>query len=466
MTPQSGAVDTADAVVVGSGAGGGAAAALLAESGRRVLVLEAGPRLETRDFSGREGEMLGRLFHNAAVAGSGQALYAGRCVGGSTVVNDALCFRTPPAVLSRWREGDGLALDGFETAVDEAWAGIHATPTDRAHTSRNAARLAEGARALGWSGAAIDRSVRGCANLGLCNFGCPSGAKQSTLVSYVPRAERAGARVRPETPVQRVVLRDGAVSGVEAAGLRVETPLVVLAAGVLATPGILQRSGIEAGAGFQAHSSLYVTARFAEPVHGYYGPTMGYGVDEFAPEFMLENVTVHPVATATALPGFGVDHERIMGALPRLARCVVLRRDRSRGRVTADGVRYPLAPEDHAALRRGVRAAAELYLAAGAEEVYLPLQRPHAVRSLADADALLAEAFEPSRLASLYAVHLFGGAPMGASPATGVCDERGAVFGARGLYVADASALPGNTGVNPQITVLANALRVARGLAT
>lgn len=454
----------ADAVVVGSGAGGAAAAAVLAESGRSVLVLEAGPRVETPDFNGREGEMLSRLFHNAAVAGSNQALYAGRCVGGSTVVNDALCFRTPYRVLERWRNADGLLLDGFESFVERAWRGIHASPTDRAHTSKNAERLAAGARSLGWAGEPIQRAVRGCVNLGLCNFGCPSGAKQSTLVSYVPRAERAGARVRADTPVERVVLQDGSVRAVEAPGLRVEAPLVVLAAGVLATPGLLQRSGLAAGGRFQAHSSLYVTARFAEPVHGYYGPSMGYGVSEFAPDFMLENVTVHPVVTAGALPGFGRDHERIMRALPRLARCVVLLHDRARGEVTSDTVRYALTPDDLAMLGRGLRAAAEIYLAAGAEEVYLPLQRPHAVRRLADADALLADALDPSRLASLYAVHLFGGAPMGASPESGVCDERGAVFGTRGLYVADASALPSNTGVNPQITILANALRVAEGI--
>jgi cholesterol oxidase len=58
-------------------------------------------------------------------------------------------------------------------------------------------------------------------------------------------------------------------------------------------------------------------------------------------------------------------------------------------------------------------------------------------------------------------VHLFGGAGMGADPARGTCDGDGRVFGTRGLWVSDASALPGNTGVNPQITIMAHALRVA-----
>jgi len=454
----------ADAVVIGSGAGGAPAAALLAESGRRVLVLEAGPRLGTRDFSGREGEMLARLFRNAATEGTRQALYAGACVGGSTVVNDALCFRTPPPVLAAWREQ--LALEGFEAQVEQAWRDVHAEATDRAHTNRNAQRLALGAQRLGWRAEPIARNVRGCANLGLCNFGCPTGAKQSTLLTYVPRAERAGARVRAGLRAERIEIAAGAVRAVRAGALRIETPLVLVAAGVLETPALLQRSGIQAGRDLQLHSSLYVSARYREPIHGYHGPTMGWGVTEFAPDFMLENVTVHPIATALALPGFGRDHEAAMASLPFLARTVVLLRDRSRGRVEADGkVRYALCRDDLARLRRGLAAAARLHLAAGAEAVFLPLQRPHRVRSEAEIEAALPRELDASLLASLYAVHLFGGAPMGASPETSACNEQGSVWGVRGLYVCDASALPGNTGVNPQITIMANALRVAAAIA-
>jgi choline dehydrogenase-like flavoprotein len=450
----------ADAVVVGSGAGGGPAAAALAESGRRVVVLEAGPRLQSAEFSGGEGAMLARLFRNVAIQGSNQALYAGSCVGGSTVVNDALCFPPPRALLKRWR-ASGLELAGFESHVDRVWREVNATPTDRAHTSRNARSLALGAERLGWRAESIPRNVRGCANLGLCNFGCPTGAKQSTLLTYVPRAERAGAQIAAERRVDRVLIEAGAVRAVEADGLRVEAPLVVLAAGVLATPQILLRSGVAAGSGIQVHSSLYVTARFPEPVHGYYGPTMSFGVSQFAPDFMLENVTVHPLVTATALPSFGAEHEHVMRRLSHLARCVVLRRDAARGSIDVDGsIDYPLLAEDWAALRRGLLAATELYLAAGADAVWLPLQQPHTIRRLRDAEPLLPQSLDASRLASLYAVHLFGGARMG-----DVCDEDGSVRGVRGLYVADASGLPSNTGVNPQITILANARRIAQGIA-
>lgn len=480
-----------DAVVVGSGAGGGPAAAVLAEAGLEVLVLEAGARWETRDFNGEPATMLARLMKATTAPDSGMQLYAGACVGGSTVVNDALCWRPPPEVLARWR--DQYALQGLRDAVfapyvDSVWTQVHATPTGPAELSRNARLLERGAQRLGWAGEAMPRNVRGCAHLGLCNLGCPTGAKQSALLTWVPRAERAGARVLPSARVERVLVEAGRVRGVEVRrldprtgapgeALRCEAPLVVLAAGVLETPALLLRSGIAAGDGLQFHSSVYVTARFPERVYGFYGPTMSYAVTEFSdvhgrrgPGFMLENVSVAPMTTAASLPGFGVDLERAMTALPHLARTVVVLRDETRGSLTlgrtgAPVVSYDSVPHDVERLRLAVQQLARLYLAAGAEEVWLPIEGFAPIRSEAELAALDGRVLAPRDFTLLYAVHLFGGAAMSATPQAGACDESGQVWGVTGLYVSDASCLPTNTGANPQITIMANALRIAAGSA-
>jgi len=472
----------ADVVVVGSGAGGGPVAAVLAESGRRVIVIEAGPRLEAGDFTGDEGEMTARLWKVASTADTTMNLYAGACVGGSTVINDALCFRPAPEVLAQWRDAYGLG--GLSDAVwapfvGRAWSDVHAEPTGPDHLNRNARLLALGAKRLGWSASATPRSVRDCVNLGLCNYGCPSNAKQSTLVTYVPRAERAGARTLAGTRALRVRIEAGAARGVDAVRgdgtpVAIDAPLVCVAAGVLETPALLLRSGVggRAGQGLQFHSSVHVTARFAEPVHGYYGPTMAYAVDELSdvhghrgPGAMIESVTVHPIVAASALPGFGAAHAAAMAELPNLARALIVIHDRTRGTMSAEGaVRYELAPEDMERLRAGMIGAASCYLNAGAEEVLLPINGAAPIRREADLAAVKTRSLRPSDLALLYAVHLFGGAAMAGSPEQGVCDASGAVFGVRGLYVACASSLPTATGVNPQITVIANALRIADGL--
>jgi choline dehydrogenase-like flavoprotein len=371
-----------------------------------------------------------------------------------------------------------------------AWAGSptpgwrRSSSAPGAHASRNAEQLARGARRRGWSGAPTPRSVIGCANLGLCNLGCPSGAKQSTLVTYVPRAERAGARVIPNARAERVLIDGGRTRGVDAVtvdpatrrtvgSLHVEAPCVCLGAGVLGTPVLLQRSGVPAGAGVQVHSSVHVTARFAKPIHGYYGPTMSYAVDEFAdvngrtgPGVMIESVSAQALPTATALPGFGAAHEVRMRALAHYARALVVVRDRARGRIAADGtVEYAPDPGDLERLRAGIAAAARAYLAAGATEVYPPVAASAPLRTDVACAAFAGRRLAASEITMLYAVHLFGGACMAGRSAAGSCDERGACFGVRGLYVVDAAGLPGNTGVNPQITILANALRIAEGAA-
>ena len=376
--------------------------------------------------------------------------------------------------------------------MERAWTELNASPTGREHLNRNAHLLEVGAGRLGWAAEAMPRAVRGCANLGLCNLGCPTGAKQSTLVSWVPRAERAGARVLASVRAERVLLEGRAVRGVAAtrldpasrapAGeLRIDAPLVCAAAGVLGTPALLLRSGlggpgVPPGRGVQVHSSIHVAARFPEAVHGYYGPTMAYAVSEFSdvngrrgPGFMIENVTVDPVTTAGSLSGFGAPHAERMAALPFLARALVVLRDATRGEITLSSrgtaqVRYEPLAEDLARLRQGMAAIARAFLAAGAVEVYLPLQRTLPVRRESDLEALAGAEVTPRSLTLLYAVHLFGGAGMAADPARGTCDGEGRVFATRGLFVCDASALPGNTGVNPQITIMAHSLRVAAAI--
>ena len=460
MTAAAGSVLRADAVVVGSGAGGAPAAARLAEAGFEVLVLEAGPRLSAADFSADEAAMTARLGRTTATASGAQNLYAGACVGGSTVVNDALCWRTPSEVLERWRREHGLSdlTDAaFAPFVDSVWREIHAETTPPSHLNRNARRLALGASRLGWSGEAMARNVRGCARLGRCNWGCPTNAKQSALVSWLPRAERAGARVLPNAPVTRVLVSAGAVDGVEALQpdpgggkptlLRIDAPRVLLAAGVLETPALLLRSGLTArgavGRGLQFHSSAIATARFAEPVHGYFGPTMSYAITEFSdvnghagPGFMLENTAVHPVVTATSLPGFGAEHERVMQALPQLARAVVVLRDETRGRVAIDAkgrARY-----EHALARPTSSACAARCASSRAPtsppmrcEVLLPVHGLAPIRSEGDLARLDAAPLDPTRFSFLYAVHLFGGAcagriardlrPAGPTASSGTC---------------------------------------------
>ena len=124
---------------------------------------------------------------------------------------------------------------------------------------------------------------------------------------------------------------------------------------------------------------------------------------------------------------------------------------------------YDLCPGDLEKVRAGVELAAEILFAAGAERVYPPLKRAEAARSMGELRRMLSGA--KPRAYKLSAYHPMSTARMAEGPDAGVVDGGGRVFGYDGLYVADASALPSTTRVNPQLTINALALIIADNVA-
>jgi choline dehydrogenase-like flavoprotein len=156
---------------------------------------------------------------------------------------------------------------------------------------------------------------------------------------------------------------------------------------------------------------------------------------------------------------------------------IVLTRDSEGGRVRIRregraAFDYRIGRRELAHLKRGIAAAVRAHVAAGAEEVITLHSRPHVFHAKGASTASLNEFCERVLTSSvdrnwstLFSAHQMGTCRMGSDPRTSVCDERGAVRGVQGLYVADASLFPASSGVNPMITVMAVARLVAEGMA-
>lgn len=460
----------ADVCVVGAGAGGAVIAAELAEGGARVVVLEQGPHHDPETFTARPPEMLARLYRDGGqtvTVGSPPILLPlGRGLGGTTLVNSGTCFRTPPAVLDRWRREFGLPLDESELApiFDRVEAALSVAEVTPELAGANAAIARRGAERLGWSHGYLRRNARGCVGSGVCVFGCPTSAKQHTGITYLPRALAAGARVLTGADVGRVVVRGGRAEGVEARlgdgrRLDVRAPTVVVCAGTIYTPLLLGRSGLgqasgQLGRNLALHPATAGFARMDEIVDMARGVPQSFYVDEFAADgIMFEGVAGPPGYAAMSLPVTGARHAEAMADYRRLAQFGLMVSDASRGRVRSLAgrpvVQYALVPEDVAKFRTGLARLEELFRAAGAREVLLPLPpgvRPEQARA---------------RDLKLMAFHPLGTARADASPAHGVVDGDLALHGAAGVYVADGSVVPSALGVNPQLTIMALATRLA-----
>jgi choline dehydrogenase-like flavoprotein len=456
--------------VVGAGAGGAVVGAELAEGGARVVMLEQGRHHDPDGFTARPPEMLARLYRDSGqtvTLGSPPILLlVGRGVGGTTLVNSGTCFRTPSHVLERWCHEFGLELD--ETAMrpcfERVERALSVAEVSPALAGANADVARRGAERLGWSHGYLRRNARGCVGSGVCVFGCPTSAKQHTGITYVPRASAAGATIVTGADVRSVLVRRGRARGVYAkladgGRLEVRAPTVVLACGTVHTPLLLDRSGLPDGSGQRGRNlSLHpATAAFAlmdELVDMARGVPQSLYVDEFAGEgIMFEGVAGPPSYAAMALPLTGARHRRAMERYRNLAQFGLMVSDASRGRVRSVAgrplVSYRLCAADLAKFRSGLGRLRTLFEAAGAREVYLPL--PAGVSP---------DRARPRDL-KLMAFHPLGTARADARATQGVTDGELALHGTPGVYVADGSVVPSALGVNPQLTIMALATRLA-----
>ncbi len=477
-TEPSGAEEECDVVIVGSGAGGAVAAATLAEAGLDVIVLEAGEAFDRDSYPADPLEAISQLYRDGGLTiAEGRPripVPVGRAVGGTTVVNSGTCFRAPQPVLEEWRRRFGIEwatdLDGAFAEAEEL---LHVTPLDPERMGRNGQLAMEGAAALGASGGPISRNAGNCVQCSSCPLGCEIDAKRGMHVSYLPRAVAAGARLRTGIEVDRVLLEDGRAVGVQAErpySVRARLATIV-AGGALGTPELLLRSGLGGGAvgrHLHIHPACWVGARYTEEVRGWDGVMQSYYIDQWEPQRLLLEATFTPLAFGGAwLPGAGSDHQRSLLEFGHVGSIGVHLSDESSGQVglARDGslrARYKLTQEDTDRLTFGIARAAEIHFAAGATEVYPNIPRAGVLTSsnLPDFESTR---FKPSEL-RLEAFHPMGTARI-SSPGDGVCAPDGSVHGTQALYVADASLFPTSLGVNPMMTVIAFANRIATELA-
>lgn len=504
----------ADVVVVGSGAGGGVVAAALAKAGRSVVVLEAGPFSDERTMPCDELDAFDRhyLDHGLTTTWDGAiTMLAGTGVGGGTLINWMTCIDAPASVRDGWQRENGLeGVTGDAWVADvgaiESELGV-AEPT---HIPPKDAILLRGARALGWEAAPTRRDADTCGDCGSCGFGCRRGTKRSGIRVHLAEASAAGARIVAGARVTRVLIEAGAAVGVEAEltmpgesettfttprRLVVRAPSVVIAAGALRTPAILQRSGLEhpaIGRHLRLHPVPIIAGRHDETVEMWRGTMQAARSLEFSePDagrngYVIESAPGHPGLLALALPWEGAEaHARIMSGAARLSPLIAVTRDGGEGRATLTRhgrvrIDYRLDKTGVATLRHALVSMARLARAAGASDIVAvgtpPAWFHPAAAGTADGgrgfagfeEALAEFDFAPNR-GGVFSAHQMGSVRMGTEPFDSACDPWGRVRAATksqavigGLYVGDGSVFPTGIGVNPMVTIMALARRLSR----
>jgi long-chain-alcohol oxidase len=484
-----------DVVIVGSGAGGGAVAAELADlcgEGLRIAVLEWGPKLRMDEYTGREVEMADKLYFDSGgvlTKDGAMTLAFGRLYGGSTVVYTGTSLRIPAEVVDRWGVPGLDHADLMERSAKYLEQNsVHLQ--DEVALNDNNRLFRAGCQAAGFRVEQFPVNLKGCSGTSLCNLGCPNGAKQGTHRVQLPAAEAAGVEVITNCRVTRVT--EGGVEAVVASPgfgepslwedgeYTVSARAVVVAGGTVNSPALLLRSGLgpalpQLGRYLTMHPALILVGEHDEPISNFNGHPKSFFCDEFwrSHGFLLETCMYFPFTTAKNLIGFGAEHAGLMAAFPRLQMILVLAVDdalaSNRVELDRDGepvVDYRLTEKVLDSLHASMHAAARIFFGAGARRIHAPAGTRFFI-DRADADRI--EELIPRRLVkpgriSVTSAHLMGGCRMGAGPEDSVTDAWGRVHGRPGLYVADGSLFPKASEINPYVTIMALADRVAEAV--
>ncbi len=463
--------ERAQVCIVGSGAAGSVLAYELADAGLDVILLEEGEELGKADFTQREGELIPRIYADAGSRATHDAaipILQGKCLGGTTVINHGICFRTPERILDEWRREfgvSGLSLDTLQPHFERAEKMIGARRLGPAEINPNNQVLKRGCERLGMSGDVMTLNMQPCGSCGPCNLGCPEDKKGSTLVNYLPAAAKRGARIFRNCRVQSVQVENGRAAGVTAGSFRVRAGVVIIAAGAVNSPAILLRTGLgnaipAIGSGVSLHPLFPLLVFSDTPLHSMKGLPHSYYCDEFfsADDFLFEGLFVSPGVFASGMGGFGRQHREFMKQLPRLGLTYVQLRDRTRGQVRLAGgepvVRYTMNQEDRERARKALKLLAAICLEGGAAKVATTHVKPVVMRDKSEIAQIDQAMFRPNDL-TVFSAHPQGGCPMGANPRRSVVDSQCAVHGVAGLYVCDASVFPSPVGINPMISIMA-----------
>ena len=490
--------ESADVCIIGSGCGGGASAKVLAEAGKKVIVLEEGGHFTSKDFDATEQTAYTNLYQQRA----GQAtddlsvtVLQGRCVGGSSTVNWTTSLRTPDFVLEAWKRDhgvQGLSMRELEPYFEkvEQYLDIHTEPFEN-HNPNNRILL-DGAKQLGYRAMAVGRNTKDCVKAGACGLGCPFDAKKTVAITYIPDAVKAGATVFANFRANKIEVRGSGkrVSGVvfdqetrkAKTEFIIDAPVVIVSASAINSPVLLLKSNLanssgQLGKNLTFHLTSAVLGLYEKIMYGAGGIPQSAMCDEFLNKngdgggFWLEAVPIYPTLAGLALPGFGSFHREMMREYPHIGATIVLVKEiESSGRVTVNdegraSISYELRGKDLEYLKQGLDVAARFHFATGARKVMTLHSRPTEFQSPAEIHRKLAAADWGANEIAMYSAHPLGTCRMGSDARTSVVDSHCQTHDAKGVFVIDGSVTPTSLGVNPQVTILAIAEKSAEWLA-
>ena len=473
---------TADVVIVGSGAAASILANQLVQMGRKVLLVERGGLEQPLSFTEDEVDMVSRLYADGALQLSRDfrfQVFQGSCVGGSTVVNNAVCFETPDYILHKWIHEMSIGIDRkrYESSMASIYDLMHITHTpvmtDDKFLNPGGRLFAEACKKMGYDKPQLDSvmaNINGCLGSGYCNMGCKYGKKLSMLDTILPQTQLAYPGSLQIIANCEVISFNKNGTGIASISgqfkngqkITIKGKTFISSAGAISSSILLLKSNLgitNAGKKLAFNLGTQITAAYNQPVNSYDGLQISHFLRTDDRRYVMETWYNPPMFQSTAMPGWFDQHFYNMQQYGNMACTGILVGTASNAEVKQAGlfkrdINYVPTEDDFDSLMDGLQKAAEIYLTGGAERVMPNTFNYYEYKTVKELKENLRKNVKASPDISTGSGHPQGGNVMSNDAQTGVVDENFKVFGYDNLFVCDASVFPTSLGVNPQVTVM------------
>ncbi len=491
------------ALIIGSGFGGAAPALRLSSAGVKTIVLEKGPEIiPQRDFKLTQDPAYLTTYIKS-IKGKHLSLNYAEGLGGGSGFYEMVSLRAPssafeqkgatgtriwPATINR------VTLNRYYQLAEEMLSVRRIKEEDVPQTGRVFSQLMG---KLGYSADRIPFAEKNCINSGFCVSGCVFGAKQSLHKNYIPQAEAAGTTILCDTEAKTIIplnimrrnLNHESIHSLpyrykvicESKGERIsiQTKLLILAGGTLGTASLLLRS----------RKYLPSLSRQTGRNIAFNGSVKAAGIlpDWCENGDMFTGRSIPGMASFEFLESEGIT---ILPAKPLPLQAI------AGARISIKDNKDPHAywGKSHVDLMKLYRHRILILAAIGMNSPTATLKlkgkmQPKLVLDVDDEvkkyykrtsrllESILTESGctllnvvpvngkgAPYNGVHFFSSHQLGSCRMADSAEEGVADQHGEVFNYPNMYVSDGSAIPTSLAVNPSLTILANAERIAEGI--
>ena len=490
-------VENVDVCIIGSGAAGAVLAKELVESGKKVVLLEKGGYYEGKDMNQRELDMMPLLWKNSGFNFDDSlqiAIAQGCCLGGSTIINDAVCIDPPQRVIDEWKNlGVDFTEEEWKNHLNKVKDALYVRQVTNEELNRNNMMLKIGAEKIGLREHSNNfRNCKNCMQCGFCHLGCHYETKQNVLVTYIHSALQkpdSDMRIYCNCSADDLIYTNGNIEGVEGNfvdrdgnktyRIRINSKIVIVSAGAIASSKILLRNAIaqdRAGKGICLQPAIQVIGDFDYEIKGNEGIPMAYTIHDFGSsrkndesvvqwnskgrEFLIESVFLPLLQFSIGLAAGDIaQHRDLMLRYNNYAMAGIVVRDENNGQLTTTlsgrtSLSYKLGQAEAKSLAKGVEILSKIWFALGAKKVIIQHRAMNILNSEGQIPVIVEKIIQEPDGLLLGSAHPQSGNKIGINANESVVDSNCKVHGFNNLFVCDASVFPTSVGVNTQISVM------------